>query len=159
MTWIRFARPKAPSPLCFADAVHNGIRANWTVQSFKIILVSVAALNNNPYPPDIEAEITFLTTKQGGRKGPAFSGFRPQFYYDGHDWDATHEYPDVESVLPGQTVRTLLWFMSPHKHLGRVYPNMEFEIREGARTIAHGRIKQIINLEDSAKRVGSKRLD
>ncbi len=35
------------------------------------------------YPPDIEAEITFVPTEQGGRKTPAFSGYRPQFYYDG----------------------------------------------------------------------------
>jgi translation elongation factor EF-Tu-like GTPase len=108
------------------------------------------------YPPDIEAEITFVPTEQGGRKSLAFSGYRPQFYYDGHDWDALHEYPDVESVSPGQTVRTLLRFLSPERHLGRVHPVMEFQIREGARVVGHGRVTKILNLEESAQRVKSK---
>jgi elongation factor Tu len=72
------------------------------------------------FPPDIEAEITFVPADEGGRFKPAFSGYRPQFYYDAHDWDADQEYPDVESVLPGQTVRTFLRFLSPDAHVGRI---------------------------------------
>ena len=109
------------------------------------------------YPPDIEVEITFVPTEQGGRKSPAFSGYRPQFYYDGHDWDALHEYPDVESVSPGQTVRALLRFNRPDMHTGRVHPGMEFQIREGSRVIGHGRVTKILHLEESAQRVKSKR--
>lgn len=109
------------------------------------------------YPPDIEAEITFAPTEQGGRKSPAFSGYRPQFYYDDHDWDADQEYPDVDSVLPGQTVTALLRFASPDAHVGRLHPGMEFEVREGARVVARGRVTKILHLEESAKRVGNKR--
>jgi hypothetical protein len=84
------------------------------------------------YPADIEAEFTFIPTEQGGRQTPAFSGYRPQFFYDEQDWDADQEFPDVESALPGQTVRALLRFASPDSHLGRVHPNMGFfEVREG----------------------------
>src|SRR5205807_8066428 len=108
------------------------------------------------YPPDIEAEVTFVPTEQGGRKTPAFSGYRPQFYYDGHDWDADQEYPDVESVAPGQTVRALLRFLSPDLQVGRVHPGMEFQVREGARVVAHGRVKKILHLEESAQRVKRK---
>ena len=109
------------------------------------------------FPPDIEAEIAFVPTEQGGRKTPAFSGYRPQFYYDSHDWDADQEYPDVESVLPGQTVRALLRFASPDAHVGRVQPGMEFEVREGARVVARGRVTKMLHLEESAQRVRSKR--
>src|ERR1017187_712232 len=105
------------------------------------------------YPPDIEAEISFVPTEQGGRSKPAFSGYRPQFYYDGHDWDADQEYPDVESVLPGQTVRALLRFLSPDAHVGRVAPGTKFEVREGARVVAHGRVTKILHLAESAQRV------
>jgi translation elongation factor EF-Tu-like GTPase len=104
------------------------------------------------YPPDIEAEITFIPTEQGGRKSLAFSGFSPQFYYDGDDWDAIQEYPDVQSVSPGQTVRTLLRFLRPHAHVGRIHPGMEFQIREGARVVGHGRVTKILHLEESAQR-------
>src|SRR5437879_9750418 len=109
------------------------------------------------YPPDIEAEVTFVPTEQGGRKTPAFSGYRPQFYYDEHDWDADQEYPDVESVLPGQTVRALLRFASPDMHVGRIRPGMEFHIREGAQVVARGKVTKILHLEESAQRVKSKR--
>ena len=109
------------------------------------------------YPPDIEAEITFAPAEQGGRRGPAYSGYRPQFYYDGHDWDADQEYPDVESVLPGQTVRALLRFISPDAHVGRLHQGTEFQVREGARIVARGRVTKILHLEESVERVRSER--
>jgi translation elongation factor EF-Tu-like GTPase len=109
------------------------------------------------FPPDIEAEITFVPAEEGGRSTPAFSGYRPQFYYDGHDWDADQEYPDVESVLPGETVRALLRFISPDAHLGRLHPGTEFQVREGARIVARGRVTQILHLAESAERARSKR--
>jgi translation elongation factor EF-Tu-like GTPase len=107
--------------------------------------------------PDIEAEIRFLTAEEGGRHTPARSGYRPQFYYDGHDWDALQEYPDVEWVHPGETARTLLWFLSPDAQLGRVHEGMEFEVREGARVVGRGRVTKILSLAESAERVRSKR--
>jgi translation elongation factor EF-Tu-like GTPase len=108
------------------------------------------------FPPDVEAEITFVRTADGGRKGPAFSGYRAQFYYDGNDWDADQEYPDVESVLPGQTVRALLRFGRPEAHIGLIHPNMQFQVREGARVVANGRVTKILNLEESAARKNRK---
>src|ERR1700744_2508347 len=104
------------------------------------------------YQPDIEAEITFVSTEQGGRKSPAFSGYRPQFYYDGMDWAAQQEYPDVEKVLPGQTVRTLLTFFRPEAHFGRVFQGMEFTVREGSRTVAHGKVTKILRLAELEKK-------
>jgi hypothetical protein len=35
---------------------------------------------------DIEVAMTFVRTEDGGRKNPVFSGYRPQFYYDGKNW-------------------------------------------------------------------------
>jgi translation elongation factor EF-Tu-like GTPase len=109
------------------------------------------------FPPDIEAEIRFLTTEEGGRHTPVRSGYRPQFYYDGHDWDAHQEYPDIEWVHPGETARTLLWFLSPDAHLGRVHVGMEFEVREGARVVGRGHVMKVIGLAESVERVRSKR--
>jgi elongation factor Tu len=107
--------------------------------------------------PDIEAEITFVPTEQGGRSTPAFSGYRPQFYYDEQDWGAEQEYPDVESVLPGQTVRALLRFLNPDAHVGRVHPGLEFQLREGARVVAHGRVTRILHLAESVERNKNRR--
>ncbi|HET6262594.1 MAG TPA: elongation factor Tu [Chloroflexia bacterium] len=105
-------------------------------------------------PRDIEVEITWLTGKQGGRVKPIFTGYRPQFYYDGRDWDAIHTYPDVELVIPGDTVRAYLSFLSPECHVGRLFPGKEFLIREGAHVVAEGRVTKIMELEASAERSG-----
>ena len=104
-----------------------------------------------PKPPDIEAEITFLTPEEGGRKVPAFSGYRPQFCYDGHDWDARQDYVGVSEVYPGQTVTAELTFANPHYQFGKLYPGKEFLIREGPTVVGRGKVTKILNLENSAK--------
>lgn len=103
-------------------------------------------------PKDIEARIYFLTPEEGGRSTPAFTGYRPQFYYNGRDWDASHIYPDNETVNPGETARTFLGFMSPEEHFGKINIGMEFQIREGSRIVGKGVVTKIIDLEQSAKR-------
>ena len=105
---------------------------------------------------DIEVEMTFLTPEEGGRRTPAFSGYRPQCYYDGIDCDAQHTYIGTEQVLPGQTVRAYLAFFAPHLHASRIHPGLEFLIREGSRTVARGRVLQILELEQSAERARSR---
>jgi translation elongation factor EF-Tu-like GTPase len=96
------------------------------------------------HEPHIEAEVRFLTTEEGGRRTPVKSGYRGQFFYDGLDWDANHDYPDVEWVQPGDIVRSLICFMSPEKHVGKVVLGKEFSIREGTRVIAKGRVVRLL---------------
>jgi translation elongation factor EF-Tu-like GTPase len=103
-------------------------------------------------PRDIEARIHFFTTEEGGKTRPVFSDYRPQFYYNGRDWDAPHEYPDVAEVKPGDTVRAYLAFLSPQCHLGKIYEGMKFQVREGAKVVAEGEVTRILKLEESAKR-------
>lgn len=102
---------------------------------------------------DVEVEITYLPPEHGGRHKPAFNGYRPQFYYDGHDWDALHEYPDVDQVDPGAKVRAFLTFLSPAEHLGKVLVGTPFLIREGNRTVGFGVVRRIVDLEKSATEV------
>jgi len=91
-------------------------------------------------------------SEEGGRSKPAQSNYRPQFYYNGRDWDAPHLYPDVEQAYPGETVRAYIGFLSPQEHLGKIHIGMEFLIREGTRTVGKGVITKIIELEESANR-------
>jgi translation elongation factor EF-Tu-like GTPase len=102
-------------------------------------------------PVDAEAKLTFLPPEDGGRKTPARSEYRPQFYYDGHDWDAVHTYPDTDEVQPGDTVRVFLAFLSPEAHVGKLRPGKAFLIREGRRIIGYGSITRIVDLDDSAR--------
>jgi elongation factor Tu len=105
---------------------------------------------------DIEAEIYYLPPEHGGRSTPAFSGYRPQFYYRGRDWDAQHEYLDTDRALPGETVRAHIEFLAPAQHLGKVVEGMPFLLREGNRTVGYGSVLKIIDLPQSAARDSSR---
>ena len=96
-------------------------------------------------PPHIEARIEFVTTEAGGRKGFALSGYRPQFYYHGQNWDAEQTYPEAEKVFPGDTVKAHLRFLSPKSHFGNIDVGMPFLVREGVRTVAFGIVTQIFD--------------
>jgi translation elongation factor EF-Tu-like GTPase len=108
-------------------------------------------------PKDVEAEITLLPTEHGGRASAVQSNYRPQFYYDGHDWDAVHYYPDVAEVRPGETARVYLGFLSPDEHVGRLHPGKVFLLREGNRVVGYGKITQLLELEASAGRIHGRR--
>lgn len=103
-------------------------------------------------PKDIEAEVIFLLPEDGGRKGPIFQGYRPQFYYDEHDWDASLYYESEKKMPKGVPVKIFFSFLSPQHHLGKIYPGKEFQLREGPKVIATGRVLRLIDLEKSTKR-------
>jgi translation elongation factor EF-Tu-like GTPase len=105
------------------------------------------------YPRDIEAQITFLTSDYGGRKTPARTGYRPQFSYDGQDWDAIQTYPEREAVYPGETVIAYLTFLSPDHHKGKLYAGKEFQVREGTRVVATGVVTKILQLDSRTGRL------
>ena len=100
------------------------------------------------WPEHIEVELTFLPTEHGGRKMSVFSGYRPQFYYGGNDWDAVHQYIGVDEVKPGESAVARLSFLSPQSHAGRVFEGMPFLLREGNRVVGYGRITRLLELRD-----------
>lgn len=93
----------------------------------------------------IEAEICYLTPEEGGRRTPVSSGYRGQFYYDGSNWDA-EQFFDVEPVMPKAKVKAQIWFTRPEEHRGKLWPGKEFEIREGARIVARGKVTKLLEL-------------
>ena len=103
------------------------------------------------YSQDVEGDVTYLPNEAGGRKSPAFQGYRPQFHYSGQDWDAVQHYPDTEHAAPGETVRVIFSFLSADAHDGKIHPGMMFLIREGSRTVEYGKVTKIIDLAISAK--------
>ena len=85
----------------------------------------------SPACKDIEAEVTFIHPKEGGRKNPIFSGYRPQFYYDDHDWDASLWFDGPSFPVDNNPVRVYFCFFSLESHIGKLIPGKEFELREG----------------------------
>jgi elongation factor Tu len=96
--------------------------------------------------PHNEAEITLLPTEHGGRSAPVTSGYRPQFYYAGDDWDAEHTFSGVDAVRPGEIVRTRISFLNPEAHRGHVFEGMPFLLREGNRVVGYGRVTRLLAL-------------
>jgi len=89
-----------------------------------------------------EAEMTFLPTEQGGRSHAALSGYSPVLSYDGEHLIVRLTFPNGQ-VRPGETTRSSLWLFTPEAHQGRLYPGKAFEILEGSRVVAHGRVTRI----------------
>jgi len=59
-------------------------------------------------------------------------------------------YIGVEQVTPGDTVTVQLKFYRPQFHVGRIAVGMEFQIREGKRTVAKGQVTKILHLKENA---------
>lgn len=97
--------------------------------------------------PELEVEIRYLSTEEGGRKRGIASGYRGQFYYYGRDWCASQQLVDKEICQPGETARVCLTLLRPENHIGMFHVGQEFEIREGARTVARGVIRKILRAD------------
>ena len=96
-------------------------------------------------PPDIEAEIMFVPTEKGGRQSAVMSGYRPNHDFGiGERLDAAHEYMGCESVAPGESARTNMWFLAPLYQQDSLRPGMKFTVREGTQVVGHGTVTRIV---------------
>lgn len=94
--------------------------------------------------PEIEAEIYYLSEEEGGRKTPVGNGYRGQLYYNGKDWDAPQQFIDKVWCNPGETVRVQLQTLSSEYHVGQIKQGMEFETREGSKTVGRGKVLKVL---------------
>ena len=92
----------------------------------------------------IQAEVIYIPTEKGGRKGPMADGYRPQFYYDGNDWDANQTFPYTKIVYPGDTVTAEFTFLHPTAHNEKIKPGLIFLLREGYKVVGYGKVKLIL---------------
>ena len=89
-----------------------------------------------------KAEVYVLTEKEGGRKKPFFSGYRPQFFFRTTDVTGTITLPEgVEMVIPGDNVSMSVDLESKPIAMEQ---NLRFAIREGGRTIGAGVVTEIL---------------
>ncbi len=96
--------------------------------------------------PDVEADITLLSTAEGGRAIPASSGYRPQHKVLGEiSTSATHHYIGCSELLPGQTAHGTITFMFPGAYPHCLWAGREIEILEGSRVVGRARITKILN--------------
>ena len=89
----------------------------------------------------IEGEIYVLSKEEGGRHTPFFNNYRPQFYFRTTDITGTINLPEgVEMVMPGDRVTITVELIHPVA----MEKGLRFAIREGGRTVASGRVSNVI---------------
>jgi len=87
------------------------------------------------------AEVYVLTSKEGGREKPFFTGYRPQFFFRTTDVTGSVELPEgTEMVMPGDNVTMEVTLIQPIA----TEETLKFAIREGGRTIGSGIVTSII---------------
>jgi len=93
-----------------------------------------------------ESEVYILQEKEGGRKTPFFSGYRPQFYVRTTDVTGTiraftsDDGSEAEMVMPGDRIKMTVELINPIA----IEQGMRFAIREGGRTIGAGVVSKIL---------------
>ncbi|QSH40003.1 elongation factor Tu [Lentisphaerota bacterium ZTH] len=87
------------------------------------------------------AEIYVLSKDEGGRHTPFFTNYRPQFYFRTTDITGIINLPEgVEMVMPGDNTTINVELINPIA----MDRGLRFAIREGGRTVASGRVADII---------------
>ena len=88
-----------------------------------------------------KAEVYVLTSKEGGREKPFFSGYRPQFFFRTTDVTGSISLPEgTEMVMPGDNVNMEVELHQPIA----IEKTLKFAIREGGRTIGSGVVTDIV---------------
>jgi elongation factor Tu len=94
----------------------------------------------NPHTK-FKGQVYVLTKEEGGRHTPFFNNYRPQFYFRTTDVTGIIQLPDdVPMVMPGDRVTINVELIAPIA----MEKTQRFAIREGGRTVASGRVTEII---------------
>jgi elongation factor Tu len=88
-----------------------------------------------------KGEIYVLSKEEGGRHTPFFTNYRPQFYFRTTDVTGIVSLPEgIEMVMPGDNTSIEVELIAPIA----MEKTLRFAIREGGRTVASGRVSDII---------------
>jgi elongation factor Tu len=88
-----------------------------------------------------KSQVYCLTSEEGGRHSPFFSGYRPQFYFRTTDVTGSVVLPEgKQMVMPGDNTELIVELISTIA----VEKGVRFAIREGGRTVAAGAVTEII---------------
>lgn len=96
--------------------------------------------------PDVEAQVRFLSTSEGGRHGPAVSGYRPAHAVrDDYLTTGFHDYLDADEAKPGDSVRATITFITPEAYPGTLWVGKVVAVQEGEHVVGFATITKIFN--------------
>jgi elongation factor Tu len=88
-----------------------------------------------------KAEVYVLSKEEGGRHTPFFNNYRPQFYFRTTDVTGSIVLAEgAEMIMPGDNTSITVELICPIA----MEKTQRFAIREGGRTVASGRVTEII---------------
>ena len=88
-----------------------------------------------------KGEVYVLSKDEGGRHTPFFTNYRPQFYFRTTDVTGVVTLPEgTDMVMPGDNTQINVELIAPIA----MQKTLRFAIREGGRTVASGRVTEII---------------
>ena len=88
-----------------------------------------------------KGEIYVLSKEEGGRHTPFFTNYRPQFFFRTTDVTGIVNLPEgTEMVMPGDNATVEVELIVPIA----MEKTLRFAIREGGRTVASGRVTEIV---------------
>ncbi|NYF97639.1 elongation factor Tu [Janibacter cremeus] len=88
-----------------------------------------------------EAQVYILSKEEGGRHTPFYDSYRPQFYFRTTDVTGVVTLPEgTEMVMPGDNTDMTVDLIQPVA----MEEGLQFNIREGGRTVGAGRVTKIL---------------
>jgi elongation factor Tu len=99
----------------------------------------------------IRARIHVLSTAEGGRRNPIYSGYRAGLFLGpdpsvGNDGVVTLE--GIEECPPGEDCVAQIALLHPELVKGPLHPTTVFELKEGGRIVGMGTILDLAGGED-----------
>ena len=96
--------------------------------------------------PDIEAEIAFIKTEDGGRRSPCTSGYRPaHLVKEDYLTTGVHQYYGKELVFPGETTIGTITFITPEAYPHCLWQGKRMNIQEGNKIVGYATVVKIFN--------------
>ena len=90
---------------------------------------------------NFEAQVYILSKEEGGRHTPFYDSYRPQFYFRTTDVTGVVSLPEgKEMVMPGDDTDMSVELIQPVA----MEEGLQFNIREGGRTVGAGRVTKIV---------------
>ena len=99
--------------------------------------------------PHFIAQLTYLSTEEGGRKTNALSGYRPGIkfpFYSGL-FSGVQNFIGIDFVCPGQVVNAEITLFDADYFKEKLNEGLEFDFFEGPRLVGHGKILKLIHPE------------
>lgn len=99
--------------------------------------------------PHFRARVTFRRAEDGGRRSPAFSGYRPILNFE--PWQSFHvhggqlAFIGVDACPPGATCVADVELVDPESLLVALRVGLTVQLHEGARLVADAEVVAVFN--------------